>query len=247
MILCINANAAIDKTVVVSHFRLNEIHRPESVLSLPGGKGANVAKALRRLGESPLISGWVGGHNGRSIEDGLRSEGIETAFVHIEAESRTCLSILDPESGGITEIYERGDPIPGEKISEFKELFSGLVGSCEAVTLSGSLPPGVPDDLYAQLIEIANGVNVPILLDSSGEALRRGVESGGPFLIKPNIGEFAELANRGAEEPEELREVAREIEPVISIGQLHPKWSSSVCFQTLPLTPTAPRLLSTRP
>lgn len=211
MILCINANAAIDKTVVVRHFRLDEIHRPESVLALPGGKGANAAKGLKRLGESPVVSGWVGGHNGRFIEDGLRAEGIDTAFVHLDAESRTCLSILDPESGVITEIYERGDPIPVEKIAEFKELFGSLVGSCAAVTLSGSLPPGVPDDFYAQLIVISSAASVPVFLDSSGEALKKGVELARPFLVKPNAREFAVLAGREALGINDLGEAALEV------------------------------------
>src|SRR5690348_3961255 len=139
MILCLNANAAIDKTVVVPGFRLGEIHRPESVLALPGGKGANVAKGLKRLGDQPLVSGWVGGFNGRFIEEGLRAEGIQTVFVYVESESRTCLSILDPDSGTLTEIYERGDVIPPDKIAELKNLFRAQAGSCAAVTLSGSL------------------------------------------------------------------------------------------------------------
>src|SRR5829696_4454717 len=104
MILCVNANAAIDKTVVVSGFGFNEIHRPQSVLALPGGKGANVAKALKVLGEQPLVTGWVGGFNGAFIEAGFQREGIRTGFVHVDAESRTCLSILDPENGTLTEI-----------------------------------------------------------------------------------------------------------------------------------------------
>src|SRR5947209_3566371 len=118
MILCINANAAIDKTVVVPGFVLNEIQRPESVLALPGGKGANCAKGLKHLGESPLVSGWVGGFNGRFIEEGLQRQGIDTAFVYVEAESRTCLSILDPAQGTLTELYEKGDPIPAGKVEE---------------------------------------------------------------------------------------------------------------------------------
>lgn len=211
MILCVNANAAIDKTVVVRGFRLNEIHRPESVMSLPGGKGANCAKGLRTLGEQTCVTGWVGGHNGRFIEDGLRSEGIETAFVHVDFESRTCLSILDPESGVITEIYERGDPIPEEKIAGFKELFGSMVGGCEAVTLSGSLPPGVPDDLYAQLIDVANAAGVPVFLDSSGEPLKKGVELSRPLLVKPNAKEIAVLVGHEAVGLEQLTESAAEI------------------------------------
>jgi tagatose 6-phosphate kinase len=211
MILCLNANAAIDKTVVVPGFRLGEIHRPEAVLALPGGKGANVAKGLKRLGDQPLVSGWVGGFNGRFIEEGLRAEGIQTAFVYVESESRTCLSILDPDSGTLTEIYERGDLIPPDQIAELKNLFRAQAGSCAAVTLSGSLPPGVPSDFYADLIRIATEMGVRVFLDTSGEALRCSLEAGRPFLIQPNAREFAELVGRQVESREEQAETAREV------------------------------------
>ncbi len=209
MILCINANAAIDKTVIIDRFHLNEIHRPQSVISLPGGKGANVAKALKRLGETPLISGWLGGFNGRFIEAGLQADGIDTAFVYVDFESRTCLSILDPEEGTLTEIYERGDPIPAGKVEELESTFRRLVGTCSAVTLSGSLPPGVPANFYARLTSIANEAHLPVFLDSSGDALKQGIEGGKLYLIKPNIKEFADLAGRKAEELTDPGDLAR--------------------------------------
>jgi tagatose 6-phosphate kinase len=211
MILCVNANAAIDKTVVVRDFRLGEIHRPESVLPVPGGKGANCAKGLKRLGESPVVCGWVGGFNGQFIEAGLRQQGIDAAFVQVEAESRTCLSIVDPEAGAITELYENGDPIPADKIEELKGVFGSLVGKCRAVTMSGSLPPGVPLDFYAQLAEIASAAGVPVYLDSSGEPLRQGVEAGRAFLVKPNAREFDGLVGREPEGPDDLAAMAVQV------------------------------------
>jgi len=190
MILCVTANAAVDKTLVVSPFRLDEIHRPQSVLALAGGKGCNVARALKTLSEQALVTGWVGGFAGQFIEHGLQAEGIETAFVHTVAESRTCLSILDPEAGTMTEIYEKGEPVSSEKVHELIERFGQLVSRCRAVVLSGSLPAGVPPDFYAQLIRIAHLANIPVYLDASGEALRQGIEAQ-PDLIKPNKQEFA--------------------------------------------------------
>jgi len=223
MILCVNANAAIDKTVVVSPFRLGEIHRPQNVLAVPGGKGANLAKGLKLLGGEPVVIGWVGGSSGEFIEQGLERMGMRTAFVHLEAESRTCLSILDPAAGTMTEIYERGEPVPPEKVEELADMFSSLVGSCEAVTMSGSLPTGVPLDFYARLIEIARAANVPVFLDSSGEALRLGVAAR-PYMVKPNAHEFAEFTNSEVESPHSLAHAAAEVSQrygtfvVISLG-----------------------------
>lgn len=212
MILCVNANAAIDRTVVVTPFRLNRIHRPQRVLALPGGKGCNVARALQRLGQTPVVTGWVGGHAGQFIEDGLQQEGIETDFVHTAGESRTCLSILDAENETLTEIYEKGEPVPAGKIEELLERFGAVVGNYEAVTLSGSLPEGVPGDFYARLISMARAAGVPLLLDSSGEALRRGLAER-PHLVKPNRKEFIDLAG------EELHTISAFVEPLVALSR----------------------------
>ncbi len=195
MILCVNPNPAIDKTVVVPAFRLNEIHRPQQVLAFPGGKGCNVARALRTLGEAPVVTGWIGGYAGQFIEDGLQAEGIQTDFIHTNFESRTCLSILDPQNDTLTELYEKGDPVPIEKVAEFKERFTVAVHRYAAVTFSGSLPPGVPLDFYREMIAIAHEANVLTVLDSSGEALRFGIQAQ-PALVKPNVKELADLAGK---------------------------------------------------
>jgi tagatose 6-phosphate kinase len=209
MILCVNLNAAIDKTIVVSSFKLGEIHRPEVVKSLAGGKGCNVARGLQQLGEKPVVTGWVGGTGGQFIENGLRQEGIATDFVYTDFESRTCTSILDSTTQTMTEIYEKGDPVPPDKVTEMLAHFREIVGGYTAVTLSGSLPPGVPLDFYAQLIEAAHEKNVPAFLDTSGEALRQGVKAK-PFLIKPNESEVAILAEQ---KPAILRNLKRRQPP----------------------------------
>jgi tagatose 6-phosphate kinase len=192
MILCLNLNAAIDKTIVVSSLEINKIHRPESVIALAGGKGCNVARALKTLGEEPIVSGWVGGFAGQFIETELHREGMQTDFIYTDFESRTCTSILDRENETMTEIYERGETVPTEKVEELRDHIRKNIGKYKAVTLSGSLPPGVPSDFYADVIEIAKAAGVLTFLDSSGDALRGGVEAG-PFFVKPNETEVKSL------------------------------------------------------
>lgn len=210
MILCLNLNAAIDKTVVVSSFEINRIHRPESVVALAGGKGCNVARALKKLGETPVVSGWVGGSSGQFIEKELRREGIQTDFIHTDFESRTCTSILDREKGTMTEIYEVGESVPLEKINELRDHILTIIGKYKAVTLSGSLPPGVPSGFYADLIEMARKENVLTFLDTSGDALCKGAEAG-PFLIKPNETEAKSLLGLKSNEPLDFAQAAAEI------------------------------------
>jgi len=192
MILCLNLNAAIDKTIVVSAFEINKIHRPESVMALAGGKGCNVARALKTLREIPVVSGWVGGFAGQFIEKELHRENIQTDFIQTDFESRTCTSILDREKQTMTEIYEVGEPVPTEKVDRLRDHIQRVIGKYKAVTLSGSLPPGVTFDFYAGVIEIAKKAGVLTFLDSSGDALRRGVEAG-PFFVKPNETEAKSL------------------------------------------------------
>ncbi len=210
MILCLNLNAAIDKTIVVSSFEINKIHRPESVLALAGGKGCNVARALKTLGEEPIICGWVGGFAGQFIEKELHQEGIQTDFVLTDFESRTCTSILDHENQTLTEIYERGEPVPADKVEHLRDHIRTIIGKYQAVTLSGSLPPGVPVDFYAGVIEIAREAGVMTFLDTSGDALRKGVEAG-PFFVKPNESEARVLLGLQPDETFDFAQGAAEI------------------------------------
>jgi tagatose 6-phosphate kinase len=193
MLLCVNLNAAVDKTLVIENFHLGTIHRPSFELSLPGGKGCNVARAATALGQQVVVSGWVGGHAGQFIEDGLRAEGIQAAFIHTAVESRSCVSILDPASGALTEIYEKGRPVSAQELEQFTHSFRQWLPRVRLVTLSGSLPPGVPVDFYASLIHMTRSAGVRVVLDSSGEALRTGVEVGRPDVLKCNRAELSAL------------------------------------------------------
>jgi len=210
MILCLNLNAAIDKTIVVASFAIDKIHRPESVVVLAGGKGCNVARALKTLGDAPVVSGWVGGFAGQFIEKELHREDIQTAFIHTDFESRTCTSILDREKQTMTEIYELGETVPFEKINELREYIATNIGKYQAITLSGSMPPGVPPDFYADLIKIAREAEVLTFFDSSGDALRKGVEAG-PFLIKPNDTEVKSLLGVGSNDTLDYVQAAGEV------------------------------------
>lgn len=222
-ILCVNANAAIDKTLIIKNYRLDAIHRPERVLSLPGGKGCNCARALKNLGGIPVVTGWVGGFAGQWIQDALQHEGIETRFVETGFESRECISVLDPENHTLTEIYERGDAVPAARIDEFRERIRGMMHEFAVVTLSGSLPPGVPRGFYADLIDMARAAQVAVFLDSSGEFLRHGIARK-PTLVKPNRAEVEELLGRELKTRADFANAARELarryatHAVISLG-----------------------------
>lgn len=209
MILCVNPNPAVDKTLVVENFQLHAIHRPSVELALPGGKGCNVARAAKSLGQQPVVTGWVGGHAGQFIEDGLRAEGIQAAFVHTAVESRDCVSILDPANDTITEIYEKGRPVVQAELDAFYALYQEWLPKVSLITFSGSLPPGVPADFFARLIGLARAAGVRTILDSSGEPLRRGIEEGRPDVLKCNRAELSGAVGRSLDLLEDLRSAVR--------------------------------------
>ena len=110
----------------------------------------------------------------------------------------------------MTELYETGEAVPAEKTGELKQIFTRLLAGAEFVTLSGSLPPGVPTGFYAELLQMARAAGVPAALDCSGPALRQGLETGCPALIKPNQAEFQALVGRPLHDLAEFIAAARE-------------------------------------
>jgi 1-phosphofructokinase family hexose kinase len=126
---------------------------------------------------------------------------------------------LDREKGTMTEIYEIGESVPLKKIDELRDHFRKTIGKYKAVTLSGSMPPGVPTHFYADLIEIARKENVPSFLDSSGDALRKGLEAG-PFFVKPNETEAKTLLGIGPGESVDFMRTASEVSTKYGVNVL---------------------------
>ena len=203
-ILTVTLNAAVDTTLVLrGALAVGASQTAEQVVRLPGGKGVNVARVLRTLGLPVRATGLSGGPAARVIADGLATEGIAAGFLPISGVSRTNIALVNGADGAdgagadprVTEINEPGPtvtPVEGER---FVAHLAGLLPGSPALALCGSLPPGLPDGYYAQLINRARAAGVPALLDTSGRALRPGLTAG-PLLIKPNGAEAAHLTGR---------------------------------------------------
>jgi tagatose 6-phosphate kinase len=190
-ILAITLNPAIDKVYAVDDFAIGGVFRPRAMTATAGGKGLNVARVAHLLGEPVAAGGFIGGGNGRFIAEQVRESGIATAFVPIRGESRICINITDRNSVS-TEVLEPGPQIRAKECDRFIAAYRRLLVNCAVVTASGSLPQGVPADFYRTLIGVAHVQKIRFLLDSSGEALARGME-GAPYLIKPNQEEAEKL------------------------------------------------------
>jgi 1-phosphofructokinase/tagatose 6-phosphate kinase len=193
MIITLTSNAAIDKTLTVPNFVTGFRHRASQSLTLPGGKGVNVARVLKTIGQPVIVSGLVGGRTGQQIVEGLSREGILNDFVRIAGESRTSTAVIDPTSLTQTEINEWGPVVTEQERHAFLEKIEYLAKGAHYVVICGSLPRKVPDDFYAEILaRIRRGARCHTILDSSAEPLRLGVRAH-PDYVTPNLREAENL------------------------------------------------------
>ncbi|WP_327187663.1 1-phosphofructokinase family hexose kinase [Streptomyces sp. NBC_01334] len=207
MILTVTLNTALDLTYRVPALRPHTSHRVTDVRERPGGKGLNVARVLAALGHEVTVTGFVGGPTGRVVQERLTAvTGIVDALVPVAGTTRRTVAVVDARTGDTTQLNEPGPVIAPAEWSAFQEAYEGLLAGADAVALCGSLPPGVPVGAYAVLVRRARAAGVPVLLDTSGEPLRRGVAAR-PDIVKPNATELAELT--GSHEPLQATRDAR--------------------------------------
>jgi tagatose 6-phosphate kinase len=194
MILIVNLNLAIDHTVQMDELKPGQVHRSRSTARKAGGKGVNVARVLRTLGEPCILSGFLGGDSGKFIRSQLQEEGVECEFTNIKNDSRTCV-ILSDKNHNQTVINEPGPVISNEEVSQFLNLYSDLLKRVDMVVLTGSLPPGVAQDTYGNLVSLATQAAKKVLLDCSSSALLAGIRAR-PFMVKINNSEAGDLIGR---------------------------------------------------
>jgi 1-phosphofructokinase/tagatose 6-phosphate kinase len=185
VIVTVTLNAAVDRTLTVPNFQRGQRHRASEGLTLAGGKGINIARALKRLGVPVIATGLAGGATGMRIVEELTSEAILNDFVRIEDDSRTSTAIVDPTGGSYTEVNEWGPHVAAEELEILLEKLAYLSRSGDYVIFAGSLPRGVEPSFYGEAIRDLNRRGVLTVLDSEGEALRLGAQAE-PFLVSPN-------------------------------------------------------------
>jgi 1-phosphofructokinase/tagatose 6-phosphate kinase len=177
---------------------------------MAGGKGVNVARALKALGQPVIATGVAGGPTGTRIIEQLTEEAILNDFVRIHEESRTSTAVVDPTTGEQTEINERGPEVTEAELELFVDKLLYLAKGAGVVVFSGSLPRGVPTELYARLVQELRRSDVTTVLDSEGEALRLGTRAE-PTVVSPNQDEAEELVGHEFADDDDLPAAVREI------------------------------------
>jgi 1-phosphofructokinase family hexose kinase len=203
VIVTVTLNAAIDRTLTVPNFQRGQRHRASAGLTLAGGKGINVARALKVLGVPVVATGLAGGVTGTRIVEELSREAILNDFVRIEGESRTSTAVVDPTGATYTEINEWGPAVRDEELETLTEKLRYLTQGAELVVFAGTLPRNVPGDFYAEAVRELTRRHVHAVLDSEGEPLRLGVEAE-PFLVSPNQAEAESLVGQEFHDDEDF-------------------------------------------
>jgi 1-phosphofructokinase/tagatose 6-phosphate kinase len=204
MIVTVTMNAALDRTLTVPNLQLDHRHRASASLSLAGGKGINIARALKRLDIPVVATGLAGGGTGTRILEELSDEAILHDFVRIRDNSRTSTAVVDPMANSFTEIYEWGPQVEQDELDVLREKLRYLSTSAEYVVFAGSLPRGVDTSFYAEAIRDLNRRGIQTALDSEGDPLRLGVEAE-PTLVSPNQREAEALVGQEFEGQEDFR------------------------------------------
>ena len=210
MIITVTLNAAIDKTLEVPNFRLGRRHRSVEQRTLAGGKGVNVARAIKRLGQPVVATGFAGGPSGTRIVEPLTEESIINDMVRIREESRTNTAVLDPTNGEQTEVNEPGPLVSAQEVELFCDKLLYLARGAQICVFAGSLPRGVEPDLYAGLIRDLRKLGVTTVLDTDGEPLRQAVRAE-PTIVSPNVLEAEELVGHEFNDDEDRTIAVREM------------------------------------
>ncbi len=214
MIVTVTLNPALDITYSVPELRTGTTHRPQ-VLAQAGGKGVNVARTLHALGRETVAILPLGGFDAAAMRAEMETGGVPHHVIPISGATRRTVTVVETGSadGSATAFNESGPEITGAEWAEIRAAVSSVletVDSASALVLSGKLPPGLPDDAYADLITLADGFGVPAILDTEGPALLAALAAR-PAIVKPNAHELldatglsdaaqaaAELLRRGA-------------------------------------------------
>jgi 1-phosphofructokinase/tagatose 6-phosphate kinase len=188
VILTVTLNAAIDRTVAVPSFRQGHRHRAVEASTVAGGKGVNVARALKLLDRPVIATGLAGGPTGARLMERMGEESILTDFTWIGGESRTNLAVIDPTTGEQTEINERGPDVSSEELERFLEKLLYLARGARICVIAGSIPPSVPASFLGRVVADLKGLDVETILDADGEPLTAALRAG-PAAVTPNASE----------------------------------------------------------
>jgi tagatose 6-phosphate kinase len=224
VIATVTLNVAIDKRYVIENFKLGTVMRVKECNYTAGGKGLNVSRVAKLMGEDVTATGFIGGHAGEYVAEKLGQTGVKSNFIKIDDESRSCINFFDEASGKQTEFLEPGANVKPEDIDKFLTKLPSIIEGSNVVAISGSVPRGVDTGIYADIIKIVKDKGKKVILDTSGELLKKGIKAC-PTMIKPNTDEIKALLGVEIDNRAQLIDAAKQLHDsgipvvVISLGK----------------------------
>lgn len=187
MIVTVTLNPSLFVHYDAEQVALGTVNRVSRVRYATGGRGLAVARLLSTFGHEVVATGLAGGATGELIRNELARAGVVTLFTRINAESRRVVRVDDTPTGVSTTFEEPPPYITTEELGRLAADYLGLLDGATAVVLCGSLPAGLPAEIYGSLTSYASSAGVPVILDAGGSALRHGIARG-PALVIPEVG-----------------------------------------------------------
>ncbi len=209
-IYTVTLNPTLDITYTIDEFLFGQPIKALQVVKCPGGKGINVSLALHAMGMESVAVALIGGYTGEEVRDTLQEMGLNFQFIKIENETRTNVIILSQRDGKELIIRSAGPGVREKETEEVRALISRVARPPGFLVLSGSLPPGIKEDIYASLIAYGKSQKMKTVLDADGAALREGIKAL-PDLIKPNLDELGRLAGRSLSGVDEILGFSRDL------------------------------------
>lgn len=206
MITTLTLNPAIDKTVSIPSFKYGGMNRIQASRSDIAGKGFNVAKGLANLGNRTVAVGFLYEKDALEAKSSLEKEGINVDCIICPGSIRTNIKLFDMEKQVVTEINEKGNQVNQEFLNQIIEKLIFYSKQSEILVLTGSLPPGCPDDFYKVVIEKCKPFT-KIFLDAEGAKFEEGIKAI-PTMIKPNKYELETYLGHSLKSLKEIKEAA---------------------------------------
>jgi len=211
MIVTVTPNTGIDYILTVPGLPLNRTVRASQTVWGMGGKATDVSWILGKLGTPSLALGFAAGSSGDQMVEMLQARGVATDFVTVEGETRINIILIQEDGSGYSTFTARTLRVEPHHLEAFERKFAVALERATCLVIGGSLPDGVEPGFFAQAISQARRGGIPVVFDSSGVALRTGVQAG-PTVIKPNEAEIADLLGKTPQSWDEIRQAAYRVQ-----------------------------------
>ena len=223
-ILTLTLNPALDLTVRLAHLEPGAVNRSETLITHAAGKGVNVAQVLADLGHQVSVGGFLGEANPEAFDALIARRGFEDAFIRVPGETRSNIKIAE-QGGRVTDINAPGPQVREEAQEALLKRIASIGPQFDAVVVAGSLPRGVSPQWFQKMLKQLKDLGLKVALDTSGEALRAGLQAG-PWLVKPNTEELADALGHATDAISQLHQQGVE-HVVVSDGAAGVSWYSA--------------------